>query len=158
MIIFETINLNIEYEWGMNADVNAFSRGTEMSAQGMFVAAALIAAFPSSGAFASSGALTDSQYLAVARCSGLAAAKSLGVSDGPAFEALMKAQEAGRIAAVVDRADETRSDAMRQAGRAGPTMKLGLMAEHDGACQAWLAKGVSPSAAGGSAGRSASPR
>ncbi len=112
------------------------------------------ATLPSAGAFAAASSMTDAQYLALARCDGLASSKALGVADVSTLAGMFKAQGAGRTPAVSDRADEARSDAVRQAGHAGATGKLGLIAERDGACQAW-ARGAGAASASNSVPKSA---
>ena len=108
--------------------------------------AAVAATLPASLAFAAPSHLTDTQYMQVARCDGLASSKALGVSDAASLDALMKVEGRARVAAVTDRADEARTEALRQAGHAGPTGKLGLIAERDGACQV-LAHGAGAASA-----------
>ena len=96
---------------------------------------------PTTYALAAPSHLTDAQYIAVARCDGLAASKTLTAGDATAFDALMKSEGASRVAAVADRAEGARGDALRAASHAGATGKLGLIAERDGTCQALIRSG-----------------
>ncbi len=112
-----------------------------------FVIAATLAA--STSVFASAPArISDAQYLAVARCDGLADSKALGASDAAAMDSVYKDQGKGRAPAIAERADDERSAAIRQADHSGPTVRAGLVSERDGACQA-LAH-PAPGMAGGS--------
>ena len=108
--------------------------------------AVIAATLPASLVFAAPSHLTDTQYLAVARCDGLASSKALGASDAASLDAVFKSEGRGRVSEVTDRADEARSNAIREAGHAGATGKLGLIAERDGACQV-LAHGAGAASA-----------
>jgi hypothetical protein len=83
-------------------------------------------------ATAGPGRLSDTEYLQAARCSGLAASQAM---DTSAYDAILKAQRVGRDGYIQDKADATRSDAKRQAARAGSERKPMLLAELDGACR-----------------------
>ncbi len=104
-----------------------------------FVIAAAVAA--STSVFASPTQMSDSQYIAAARCDGLADSKALSGGDAASMDAVLKAEGRSRTADVNARADEARSAAIREAGHAGPQGKAGLIAERDGACQAWAHSG-----------------
>jgi len=110
----------------------------------MFTAKSIIAlvaagaAIASSGVYAAPSRLSDAQFLTLARCDGLATSKALGVSDASAFNDILQAEGARRMANVADRADEARADAMREAGHAGAIGRAGLIAEHDGLCQTFV--------------------
>jgi hypothetical protein len=111
--------------------------------KGFVIAATLASA---TGAFAGPTQLSDSQYLAMARCDGLASSPALGKDNASAIDAVFKAQGEHRLPEVTDQADEARSDAIREAGHAGPQGKAALVAERDGVCQAWVQDGGSNSA------------
>lgn len=100
-----------------------------------FVIAATLAA--STSVFAAPTHMSDAQYIAVARCDGLADSKALAGGDAASMDAVVKAEGHNRSPDVTDRADQARSDALREANHAGPQGKAGLVAERDGACQAW---------------------
>jgi hypothetical protein len=101
-----------------------------------FVVAASIAA--SSAAFAAPAHLNDVQYLTAARCDGLTASAALGKSDTAAIDAVLKSEGRSRSPEIMDRAEEMRADALREAGHAGPLARQGLIAERDRLCQAWV--------------------
>ena len=100
-----------------------------------FVIAASLAA--STAVFAAPTQLSDAQYLAAARCQGLLTSSALGKQDASAIDRFMTSQERGRQSQVIDRADEARADAAREASHAGPHEKADLISERDGVCQAW---------------------
>jgi hypothetical protein len=102
--------------------------------KGIVIAASLTA---STAVFAGPAQLSDAQYLAAARCQGLLTSSALGKQDVSAINAFMASQERGRMPQVIDRADEVRADAVRQASHAGPNGKAELISERDGACQVW---------------------
>ena len=102
--------------------------------KGIVIAASLTA---STAVFAAPAQLNDAQYLAAARCQGLLTSSALGKQDASAIDAFMASQERGRSPQVVDRADEARTDAARDASHAGPHGKAELISERDGVCQAW---------------------
>lgn len=87
-------------------------------------------------AFAASDRVTDSQYLAAARCSGLA--EGTGQST-EAFEAFLKAQAKGRSGNIADRADVARDKARHAARIANETQKATFAQELRGACAAYNA-------------------
>lgn len=101
-----------------------------------FIAAASIAATPA--AFAAPAHLTDVQYLTAARCDGLTASAALGKGDTAAMDAVLKSEGRSRDPAIMDRAEEMRSDARREASHAGPLARQGLIAERDRLCQTWV--------------------
>ena len=114
----------------------------------LIVAASLAAAIaPGAIATAAPAHLTDSQYLTAVRCQALIASPTLGKGDTGAVDALIKAQASGREGAVFDRAAEVRSDAVRQAGHAGPSQKAQLIAERAGVCRAFGDDAVNTAAA-----------
>ena len=75
--------------------------------------------------------LSDIAYMAAARCQGLA--DGLG-RDASALKRVVSSESAGRVAFVYDRAAEIRSEASREARRAGEDARRHLIAESDGAC------------------------
>ena len=106
-----------------------------------------------SPSLAASGHMSDSQFVAVGRCQGLAGAKALGTIDPAPFAAMLKTQSTGRIPQALDRADEARDDAARQASHAGPTARSALIAERDGACHRLVETNPAMSPANGGGGR-----
>jgi hypothetical protein len=106
----------------------------------LIVAAGLAAA---TGALAGPTRLSDSQYLAAARCDGLYTSPALGKVDASAINQVMKSEGSARDAAVLDRADQVRDDAKREARNASPTSRAALVAERDGACQTLASAGQS---------------
>jgi len=72
--------------------------------------------------------LSDVQFIKAARCAGLA-----GDADSK-FGALMKANQRGREAFVITKADETLRAAKREAKRASNGGKAEIEAELSGAC------------------------
>jgi hypothetical protein len=110
------------------------------------IAAAALAA--TTAAVASPTQMTDAQYLSAVRCQALMSSPALGKGDTAAIDAVVKAQQAGRVEAVYDRAEDVRSDAMRQARHADATGRAALIAERNGACQAWTSAGSSMAATG----------
>jgi len=80
--------------------------------------------------------LSDVEYMQAARCAGIASVDSS--IDTSSVTALRKAQGAGRMAFVADKADEMRSDAARSARRANGYAKERLNAELGGACKRFL--------------------
>jgi hypothetical protein len=113
----------------------------------LIVVAALAAVAPAAIATAAPAHLTDSQYLTAVRCQALIGSPNLGKGDTAAVDALIKAQASGREGAVFDRAAEVRSDAVRQAGHAGPSQKAQLIAERAGACRVFGDEAVNTAAA-----------
>jgi len=99
-----------------------------------------------STALAAPTTMSDAQYVAAARCGGLIASPALGKGDSAAIDAMLASQGRSRSPAVADRADEARSDAMRQAGHSGVQGRAALIAERDGVCQAWNHGGGAQSA------------
>lgn len=101
------------------------------------IAIAALAAATTTTAFAQpNNRLTDVEYMQAARCAGIASADS-SISTA-SINALLKAQSAGRMSFVEDKADEMRSDAARSAKRANGYAKEKLNAELDGACKRYL--------------------
>lgn len=111
------------------------------------IAAGTLAAALAPAAFAAPAHLSDSQYLSAVRCRALIASPNLGKGDTHALDNLLQRESLGRVPAVADRADETRADASRDANHAGVQEKAQLIAERDGACQAFTS-GATTTAAG----------
>lgn len=88
-------------------------------------------------AFAQPARLTDGQYLAAARCAGLA--DGAGSAD---YDAFMREQSRRRQSAIVDRADKIRDKAAHSARLANDTQKGVFAAELAGQCRT-LNTGVS---------------
>jgi hypothetical protein len=109
----------------------------------------LIAALAAATAgVAASARLTDVQFLKAARCEALMTSPALGGGDGAGIKAVVKAQRAGRVAYIYDKADQVREDAERQIRHAQAEQKASLIAERDGACQAFLGEAATHTAAG----------
>lgn len=83
------------------------------------------AATASTTAFAQTR-LSDAQFIKAARCSGLA-------GDGR-FDAVINANKRGRDGFVIDKADENRQAAKREAKRASNGGKAQIEAELSGVC------------------------
>ena len=100
-------------------------------------------AIVATGAAASSSQMTDAQYLSAVRCQALMSSAALGKGDTAGIAAVVRSQSAGRLPEVFDRADQVRDDAMRQASHADASGRAALIAERNGACQAWASNGGS---------------
>ena len=85
--------------------------------------------------------LSDVQYMQAARCQALVASPALGKGDTTRIDALMKSEGASRIDYVHDKADEMRRQTTRLAADANPERRASLIAERDGACQAFASNG-----------------
>jgi hypothetical protein len=101
------------------------------AAAATFVVAATASAAPRD-------AMNDSTYLAVAKCAGLA--EGVG-QDASVFNKVLDAQSGGRISDVIDRADQARRDAKREAAHAGEDGKGFYERQITGACQRYVAAG-----------------
>jgi hypothetical protein len=98
-------------------------------------AALIVTALGAVAANAQPGRLSDTAYLEAARCVGLASSKTMNVADAKAMDAWLKEQSAGRIGYVLDKADQMKMDARRQAdGAKDPLVKAKLDQELQGAC------------------------
>lgn len=80
--------------------------------------------------------VSDGEYLAAARCTGLAQGTD---QNAAGFEAFLKSQAKGRQSAVADRADRIRDKARHSARIANDTQKGVFTQELSGACQAYSA-------------------
>jgi hypothetical protein len=109
------------------------------------IAAAALAA--TTAAVAAPSHMTDAQYLGAVRCQALMSSPALGKVDTAGISAVIKSQGDGRVSALYDRADETRTDALRQASHADASGRANLIAERDGACQAFASNGSGMGAA-----------
>ena len=98
---------------------------------------AIAAAATATTAFAGGSHLTDAQYLAAAHCQGLYDSHNLGPVDASGIDAVMRTEGRDRVGDVLDRADQARDQALREASHAGPGMRAALVSERDGACAAW---------------------
>ena len=78
--------------------------------------------------------VSDGEYLAAARCTGLAQGAE---QDAQGFEAFFKAQAKGRPSAITDRAEKIRDKARHSARIANDTQKGVFAQELTGACQAY---------------------
>jgi hypothetical protein len=103
-----------------------------------FVAASAALAFASAASAASQGDMNDSKYIAVAKCAGIA--EGLGGDVAP-FADVLKAQSSTRMGEVLDRADEARADAKRNAATAGQDGKAGYARVLGGTCKSYLSQG-----------------
>jgi len=95
-------------------------------------------AFAGAAFAASSNDMTDTKYIAVAQCAGIA--EGVGADAAP-FAEVLKAQSASRLGEVIDRADEARADAKRDASHAGVDGKAGFSRQLDGTCKSYLSQG-----------------
>ncbi len=98
------------------------------------LAALAFIALGTTAAAAQPGRASDVEYLNGARCVGLASSGKLGTADVDAMKAWLKSQRSGRIGYVMQKADEMRRDAKREADQAGAEMKARLSAELNGPC------------------------
>ena len=102
---------------------------------GLAIAALGVSAISGAAVAQPGGHLSDVAYLEAARCAGLASSKKLG-GDGAALQALLKTESNGRLAAVMEQADEAQARARHEADRADDYSKGRLQAELTGACAA----------------------
>jgi hypothetical protein len=79
--------------------------------------------------------LTDVAFLAASRCEGLAQGAKL---DATSLKKMLDDQGNQRSQYILDKADEVRSDAKRQAANASGYTQQSVSAELSGACQAYL--------------------
>ena len=118
----------------------------------MFKSFIVIAALAASNvALAAPVHLTDGQFLAASRCRALIASPALGGGDTRVIDGLIKTEGRSRAAYIFDKSRETQEDAAGQARHAGPIGRTALIAERDGACQAYngqptLTAGATPAA------------
>jgi len=104
----------------------------------MFKSFIVIAALAASNvALAAPAHLTDGQFLAASRCRALIASPALGGGDTRVIDGLIKTQGRARDTYIFDKSRETQDEASRQARHAGPMGRTALIAERDGACQAY---------------------
>lgn len=94
----------------------------------------IVAALAASVAQAAPARVSDMQYVQAERCRGLIGSKALGETDTAAIDAFLKDQGRGRVSYVLDRGENARSDAEREARRAGPDTKAHLVTERDTVC------------------------
>ncbi|MDB5472636.1 MAG: hypothetical protein JWR84_4196 [Caulobacter sp.] len=82
--------------------------------------------------------LSDAQFVKAARCKGLA--KGEGI-DTKGVDAVIKANKRGRADWIIDKAMNAQDDAQVEASKADGTRKAELIAERNGACQAFGVEG-----------------
>jgi hypothetical protein len=102
---------------------------------------AIAALSATTAAIASPTQMTDSQYLGAVRCQALMSSPALGKVDTAAISAVINKQSGGRVEAVLDRADDVRENTLRQASHTDASGRASLIAERDGACQAFASNG-----------------
>ena len=102
---------------------------------------AITAVAATTGAFAAPSQMSDMQYLSAVRCQALMSSSALGKEDTSAINAVIKTQSSGRVSTLFDRAESVRADTLSQAARANATGRASLVAERDGACQAFASNG-----------------
>lgn len=85
---------------------------------------------------AAQAAMSDVEYMQAAHCAGLAQGARLDTSK---VDALLRANQSGRVVEAIDRGDQMRDDARRQASHAGPFERQAQAAERNGVCSAYLA-------------------
>lgn len=101
----------------------------------LLISAALLAAASATAASAQPAErLSDAQFVKAARCKGLAKAEGI---DTKAVDAVIKANKRGRADWIVDKALDAQDSAQAEASRADATRKAELIAERNGACQAF---------------------
>jgi hypothetical protein len=98
----------------------------------LFVAAS---AFAGAAAAQNPGDLSDVAFIAAARCEGLAQGAKV---DTSAIKKMLVNQEGARSQYVLEKANEVRDDAKRQASHAQGYTLQSVNAELSGACQAYL--------------------
>ena len=106
---------------------------SSMIVAGLFAAASL-ASFTAANA-QSPDRLSDVAYIAAARCAGLAEGAKV---DTKAIKSLLVNQDNDRPSYILEKADEVRSDARRQAGHAQGYNLQTVNAELSGACQPYM--------------------
>jgi hypothetical protein len=99
------------------------------------IAASSACAFAGAASAQSPDRLTDVAYIAAARCEGLAQGSKV---DTTAIKSLLVSQDGGRNQYILDKADEVRGDAKRQASHAQGYTLQSINGELSGACQAYL--------------------
>lgn len=98
-------------------------------------AALMITVVSAAAANAQPSRLSDTAYLQAARCVGLATSPRMNAADAKTMSEWLRDQSAGRPGFVLDRADEMKREARRQADHAGdPTIKAKLDAELQSMC------------------------
>ena len=93
-----------------------------------------LAALGATAAAAQPGRLTDVAYMQAARCVGLASSGNLGTTDAKSMASWLDSQASGRDPVVLDKADEMRGKAKREADHADQFAKAKLTAELSGSC------------------------
>lgn len=94
----------------------------------------MMAALGATAASAQPGRLTDTGFMQASRCAGLASSATIGSPAAAGLAELVKAQKAGRAPYVLDKADEMRRRAKREADKADPYTKARVEAELQGMC------------------------
>lgn len=97
---------------------------------------AALAALGATTASAEPRHLTDAAYLQAARCVGLASSKALGGQDAKSMSAWLETESGSRQPYILDKGDELKAEAKRQADRADDLVKPRLEAELSGPCAA----------------------
>ena len=115
-------------------------------------ALAAVACLAGTQALASPAHLSDAQFIQANRCVGLMSSKTLGSPDVAAMKQLVRAESGNRMAFILDRADQARDDAQREANSGGAS-DAHLIAERDGVCHA-----LTEANAGGGGGAHAATR
>lgn len=104
-------------------------------AAGLMIAAVMLgAAATASAASAQPGQASDVDYLQASRCAGLAASGKVGTADPGALNAWIRGHAQGRSGYILERGDEMKTDAKRQANRAGDYERTKLSEELGGVC------------------------
>lgn len=98
------------------------------------LAVAAAATLASAGFANAADKITDSQFLAAARCTGLAEGSG---QSAEGFQTYLKAQSKGRTGNIYDRADKLRAQARHSAKIADATQKGVYAQELSGACAAY---------------------
>jgi hypothetical protein len=94
----------------------------------------MMAALGATAASAQPGRLSDTGFMQAARCAGLASSPTLSSPAAASLAELVKAQKSGRDPYVLDKADEMRRKAKREADKADPYTKSKFEAELQGMC------------------------
>jgi hypothetical protein len=89
--------------------------------------------------------VNDAAYVQIARCQGLIDSHDLQpMVDPTGINRFMELQKAGREQNILDRADNRRTNALREAATANDAQKAHLIAERDGPCADWSDMGHAP--------------
>ncbi len=107
----------------------------------LIISAILLATAATAASAQTTGRLSDAQFVHASRCKGLAKSEALGATDAAGLDATIKANRRGRADFVIDKAINAQNEAQSEAKRADDARKAELIAERNGACQAFASQG-----------------